>query len=291
MKKKEVPHNNGAPPIKKRINKWCEDLQRYAMANVTYYPIPSQAELIKIRKSLLMPNNSKFFRCPAKNFKKVIAFRRKGDYSHDGPSKKHRCEKCRCGNVAGMGTTHYGVGYCIYHEHTKNGYKMAKRIAKGMALTIQQGYPVEPYKYETDSTFIDRIRKAAEDAGGNIDLRDELNLIRDHLQQFQSKFDGKKGGLDMMTKTGPQSMTDEVRVDCITKLIKAVSSVARDQYVITESDYIHSDEVKVWFYTIWLVIEKNIDALIKGEIEVNNLKEKIRLALIEVPLPKSGKRK
>jgi len=277
-------------PKKIRLRFYGED-GAVSYREVDLYPVPKGAERRKIARSLGLPKDGKFFRCPAKCFRKVIKLRDAGDSGHQGYSSKHICEKCRCSKVAGYGTEHYGVGLCVYHEATWNGKLSAKRIAKGMALSIQQGYPVQPYKYETDSGFIERIRKAADESGGNIDLREELNLIRTHLQEFQKKFDGDKGGLDMMTKTGPQSMTDEVRVDCITKLIKAVAGVARDQYVITESDYIHADEVKVWFYAIWLVIEKSVDALIKGEIEVNALKEKIRLALIEVPLPKAGKRK
>jgi hypothetical protein len=268
-----------------------EGVPQYRMIEV--FPRPSEAELYKIRQSLNMPLGSKFFRCPAKNWHKVFAFQKSGDSSHSGAAKKHRCDECRCKWVAGYGTRHYGVGLCVYHEHTKNGSMNKNKIAKGMALTIQQGYPVEPYRYETQSQFIERIRKSADDAGGSVNLREELNLMRSHLQLFEKRF-GDKGNhkrLQMMTKFGPDVMTDEVRVDCITKLIKAVASVARDQYVITESDYIHADEVKVWFFAIWKAIEKNIDSLIKGEIDVNMLKEKIRLALIEIPLPKSGKRK
>ena len=250
-------------------------------------PAPSRAELIKIKHSLSLDADHPLPRCPAKTNTFVKKQEEAGDFSHSGTRRKHICEKCRCKLTAGWGTKHYGVGYCYWHDTDNH-----RRVSKSMAIALQQGYPLDPIKYKSDSEYIEAIRKMAEDAKGVLGLREELVLLRSHLQEVEVLW--KKQGAEAMTmKTahGSMPMSDDVRLDKLVKLTTAISKLSRDTYVITESDYVHIDEVKVWLWMIWQCVQKNIGKLISSELKAEDLEAAIQKEFKEIPVPKSGRSK
>lgn len=253
---------------------------------IKWVPIPSKAEQHKIRLSLGMPANMPFMRCPGKSVTFVRACEAKGDFSHSGPRKQHICEKCRCKRTAGQGTKHYGVGYCYYHDI--NGSRV---IAKSMAIALQQGYPLDPIKYRTETEYIDQVREQAEQAQGRLSVGEEINLVRAHLQEFELMW-RKVGaeGMTMRAGTKVAPMTDDVKLELLVKLADTVSKLTRDSYVITESDYCHIDEIKVWLWEIWQCIQRNINRMLCGDLKDVDLEAAIKQEFKLIPLPKTGRK-
>jgi hypothetical protein len=251
-------------------------------------PIPPIAEQLKIKRSLNIERNEPFPRCRGKMQKKVKEFEKKGDFSHSGTPRTHLCNDCRCKRVSGWGTTHYGVGYCWYHD-----VDSARSFSKSQAVALRQGYPLDPIHYKSDSEYIDDVRRQASDSGNVLSLRDDLVLLRTHLQEFEQfwrEADPAKQ-LRMKTAHGAAPMTDDVKVACLTKLVNSVSRLSRDQFVITESDYIAVDEVKTWFWAIIQALERNCRKLVAEEIDKKDFLPAMMRDLREIPMPKTGKRK
>ncbi len=250
-------------------------------------PVPSLAERRKIKVSLGIPRDHPFMKCPGKSLSVVKDFEAKGDFSHSGDRNKHICEKCRCKRVAGYGTKHYGVGYCFYHDTSSS-----RGMTKTMTVALQQGYPMNPIKYRSESEYINDVRKQAEDANGRLSLGEELNLIRAHLQEFEMKWK-ELGDKSLTMKAGAKvvEMSDDVKINILCKLGKTISELTRDAYIITESDYCHIDEVKVWLWDIWQCVERNIKKMIQGEMNQNDLQSAIQEEFKKIVLPKTGRSK
>jgi len=254
-------------------------------------PIPSRRELTLIKSSLCLDPSHPFPRCPGKGFRNVKdpfirKLEEKGDFSHSGSRRKHICDVCRCKRVAGWGTKHYGVGYCYYHD-----VDTSKRVSKTMAIALQQGFPLNPIKYRSDDEYVDTVRKMAEDAHGRLDLSDELVLLRAHIQEIEDLY--RKTGKDAMTmKTphGPADMTDDVKLTHLTKLIKAVSDLSRNAYIITESDYVHIDECKSWLWAIYKMLDDKCKRLLTGELKPDDMLPAFQFGMKEIALPKTGRR-
>jgi len=249
-------------------------------------PPPSKAELVKIKSSLCMDANHPFPRCPSKDFKLVRKFESQGDFSHSGNRRAHICDICRCKRVAGKGTKHYGVGYCFWHD-----VDVGRKVAKTMAVALQQGYPLNPIKYQSDSEYIDAIRKMSEKAQGRLDMSEEIILLRSHLQEVEKlwKTDGAEK-LTMSTKSGPMKMTDDIKIALLVKLAEAISKLSRDTFAITESDYLHVDTVKTWLWSIWQCVTRNIHKMITGELQPNDLEQAMQNEFKQIPFPKTGHR-
>lgn len=249
-------------------------------------PTPCRAEQVKIKQSLGLDADHPFPRCPGKSKTKVRKFEAKGDFSHSGNKREHICPECRCERVAGWGTRHYGVGYCFYHDMDKG-----RKLAKSMTIALQQGYPLAPLKYQSESEYIESIRRMAEQANGRLDLSEEIILLRSHLQEVEALWkDDKEKKLTMKVGQGTAPMSDDVKIGLLVKLTEAISKLSADTYRITESDYVHVDEIKTWLYSIWLCITKNIQKMIVGELSPNTLQEAIQNEFKQIPLPKVGRR-
>jgi hypothetical protein len=251
-------------------------------------PVPSKAEQVKIRNSLGMARDEPFMRCRGKLTSKVKRFEQKGDFSHSGPQTAHVCNQCRCNRVAGWGTTHYGVGYCWYHD-----IDSARRMAKAQTIALRQGYPLDPIKYHSDSEYIDEVRKMADDSGQVLGMRDELILLRTHLQEFEKfwrEADPTKQ-LTMKTAHGAAPMTDDIKLSLLVKLTEAVSKLSRDQFLITESDFVSIDEVKTWFWSILQALERNWHKFELKELSEKDFLPAMLRDIREIPQPKTGRRK
>ena len=248
-----------------------------------HYKIPCINELRKIRLTLCMERDQLFPKCPVKDFKKVKEFEEKGDYSHSGSRKRHICPECRCARVAGSGTFHYGVGCC--YKHDGDG---AIKTAQAMTTALQQGYPLNPIKYRSDSAYIDEVRKMAEESQGTLNLREELVLLRSHLQEVEKLW--KSDELTMKSGNQTVPMSDDVKIDRLVKLTEAISKLSRDTYIITESDYLHIDNAKIWLWNIWCCVQKNIKKVTTGELELKDLELAIQQEFKQIPLPRVGRK-
>jgi hypothetical protein len=250
-------------------------------------PVPEYAELHKIKRSLNIEHDEPFPRCRGKDFRKVKKFEKGGDFSHSGTARQHLCDACRCKRVGGWGTKHYGVGYCWYHD-----VDSARKMAKSQTIALRQGYPLDPIKYKSDQDYIDDVRQQAQASGNILSLRDDLVLLRAHLQEFE-KFWREAGPNELKMKTahGASKMTDDVKIACLTKLVNAVSRLSRDQYIITEQDYISLDEIKTWFWAIIQALERNCRKLVAEELDKKEFLPAMMKELREIPEPKTGRKR
>ena len=165
-------------------------------------------------------------------------------------------------------------------------------MSKTQAIAMQQGYPLDPIKYKSDNEYIDAVRQQAEEAHGRLDLAEELVLLRAHLQEIELMF--KKTGPKAMTMKGGKDkilkMTDDVKIDRLVKLVKAIGDLSRNSYVITESDYCHIDEIKQWIWSIYRLVEDKCKKAVTGEIKSEDLLVAFQAGLKEIMLPKTGRK-
>ena len=234
-----------------------------------------------------MNHDEPFMRCRGKSAAKVREFEKSGDFSHSGTQGHHICEKCRCKRASGSGTKHYGVGYCWYHD-----IDGARTLAKAQTIALRQGYPLDPIKYNSDSEYINEVRRQADASGNVLSLRDDLVLLRTHLQEFELFWrtaDPTKQ-LQMKMAHGSAPMTDDVKVACLSKLVNSISRLSRDQYIITEHDYVAVDEVKTWFWAIIQALERNCRKLLSEELDKKDFQSAMMRDLREIPQPKQGRR-
>jgi len=117
-------------------------------------------------------------------------------------------------------------------------------------------------------------------------------VLRAHIQELEEMYRKKgKGSLKMKTAQGPEDMTDDVFLTHLTRLIKATSDLSRNAYVISEQDYIHLDEVKVWLWSIYKLIDDKCKRLITGELKPNDLLPAFQAGLKSIAEPRAGRRK
>lgn len=223
--------------------------------------IPEEDEQKRIRHSLGMNPHERFNRCRGKSRTAVRAFEAKGDTSHS--ERGHLCDLCRCKRIAGAHTEHYGIGYCFDHENvTGSSRRNSKLMMEAQLAAIRMGYPDKVYKYETTNQYVDRIREQAEQSGGMTDLREELNVLRGHMQELMSAFSAGKDGLtEGHDKDGvPLRMTDKTYIQLVAKLAMTVGTMSKTNLVITENDYVHVDQVNIWFAQVVRILQRTLEA-------------------------------
>jgi len=276
-------------PLIKGRHKWSLWLRNHKPLKV-----PSYKEQRTIRTSLGMTLEQPFPRCPGKGSRYDLGrdpFMKKleasGDFSHSGKRQSHLCDVCRCKRTAGWGTKHYGVGMCFWHDCAG-----ARKLAKSMTIALQQGYPLDPVKYHSDRDYIEDVRKMAEAAHGRLSLGEELNVLRAHIQEIEKLYsETGADALSMKTPRGPEAMTDDVKLTHLVRLIKAVSDLTRDTYVIEENDYVHIDEVKQFLWAIYKMIEDKYKRMMTGEIKQEELLNSVQVGLRNVVMPHVGRKK
>jgi hypothetical protein len=225
-------------------------------------PKPSREEIKKIKASLNLRMNDPLPKCPAKCTRKAKELG--GEHLEAG----HRCGECMCNHVAGMGTVHYGTGYCVFHENAKKYKGSAEEVQHRQKVACQQGYPNKIYEYQTKDDRLADIREAAEAAQGRHQLREEVVVLRSILQKYLKQMeDFDHVSLDNITG--------------VTKLSTSIAKLARVELDVTDSDYIHKDEVKSWLYKILRAVQE----------EVTDLKEMDSLLkrLSKIPEPTTGR--
>lgn len=178
---------------------------------------------------------------------------------HDDPG--HICDECRCRFTAGYGTSHLGVGYCIVHDRDLRYVKHARQVMEAQKIAIQQGYPEKAWRYAvTDPDgYVAEIRKAAEDAQGSLDLREEVVLVRSEIQRLLK--DCENG--EFRVRVGsPRDGYEYVRADDMEKakvlnaLVRSLSRISVDNLRLTEDEMVSKDRLKVWAAGTISIIER-----------------------------------
>ena len=221
--------------------------------------LPTLPEKNSIKRSLGMRKTDSFARCRGKSRKKVRALEAGGDKSHSG--QNHICDKCRCPMVAGSYTDHYGVGYCYEHEGTTGMTKTASiEMVQAQKTAIRQGLPDNFYKYKSNQVFLEEIRNVAEKAGGTTDLRDEVSVLRALSQELLENFQGNNDMTEGYDKYGePKSMTDATYYKLMSQMMTAVGKLTRDNLAVTEHDYVHVDQMNIWFAQVIQLMRQHVE--------------------------------
>jgi hypothetical protein len=226
-------------------------------------PRPPREEIIKIKHSMNLRSNDPLPRCHAQNTRK----RKELGEAHQG--SRHICGDCQCSHVAGYGTKHYGVGFCVYHENAKKYKGQALDIAHAQKLAVQQGYPDKVYEYISDDEKFSEIRAAANAAQGRHELKEEIVVLRAALQKYINQLDLKG------------TISDD-NINSLAKLTTSIAKLAKVELTITDSDYIHKDEVKGWLYSILRMVQE--------EVQDVKLLQTLLGKLADIPNPQGGKK-
>lgn len=253
------------------------------------YIAPSRMSVKKAKDSLGIPGTHKLPRCMAKNVGTVRKFEKAGDDSHSADD--HLCDECRCKFKAGFGTHHLGIGFCITHEHSLNHKKGAKRVAEAHKVAIRQGYPDKAYQYAVSDPngYVAEIRKAAEDAGGMTDLREDINTVRAEVQKILDTYKGGKFQVRVKKSTGfgPSKVDEFIMVDAddieksrhLATLMRVLSKMSVDNLKLTEDDVVTYDQVKMFAAGVINLMERMapddgfIDEFVEGFAKIlNNVK-------------------
>ena len=99
----------------------------------------TQPQIDQIKRLLNIPRRAPLPKCPSKNNSEVRRLAVKGEPWHK--DKKHApCHQCSCRNTAGLGTSHYGFGWCYLHEIGAS-VKMCDTMAEADLRAHQQRHP------------------------------------------------------------------------------------------------------------------------------------------------------
>lgn len=233
-------------------------------------PKPPQSEIAKIKKALNLRASDPLPRCRGRVAYRVKKFEKAGNNDHS--AKGHLCDECQCHHVAGFGTDHYGVGYCIHHESSIHYKGHAEQHMHDQKIALQQGYPDNVYKYQSSSRYLKAVRMAADEAKGRSDLKEELSVIRTVIQEVIEKIDEKIHDDDDLP---------EKEIKLLDKLSNTVAKLAKTNLEITDTDYVHIDQVKQWAYQIVRAVQDIV-------IDVKQ-QEKLIGEFAKIAQPKAGK--
>lgn len=214
-----------------------------------------------VKASLGMNPHESLWRCRGKAKNKVKKFEEEGDFSHSDNS--HLCPECRCHHTAGRGTDHFGLGKCFHHENCVGASRRNNTlVVESQKEAVKQGYPDHVYKYESDNIYLERVREAAEKSGGMSDLREELHVLRGHMQDLMKVFESDKTKLtEGYDKEGcVRMMTDKTYVQLVVQLSTAVAKLSSTNLSITEADYVHVDQVNIWFAAVIRLLQRSLEA-------------------------------
>lgn len=212
--------------------------------------VPSTTNSNRIKTFLGLPKRALLPRCPAKDQRKLRALRAEGDLSHD--DENHICDKCGCSRVAGSGTKgefygfldaehgHYGCGFCRVHErghYAKGATEKAERHAQ---LLREFGMSEDRRR-----DYMEIAKREAEEAQGNIEARDAIELVRKHLDEFREITEGEEKKLTEYAGGKLCPMSDQTRMDMAMKIAKALTDLAKDKFDLDADRYISVDEVVI----------------------------------------------
>jgi len=261
--------------IKKRTRKKLEAKTGRKQPGVNFtalpgYVKPTKASIQKAKDALGIPASVKLPRCQAKAVGKVNKFEKAGDYSHS--AKDHLCDECRCGFRAGHGTAHLGYGFCITHENSMKYAGVAEEVKNAQLIAVQQGYTDETnweYAVADPDGYVAKIRAAAEDAGGMMDLREDITIARHEIQKILKSY--KRGSFKKRVKIVEGSGRDKVerwelvecddveKVDSLTKCLRVVGKLSIDNLKITDEEVISKEQLIMFGKAVLSLAERLLD--------------------------------
>ena len=236
----------------------------------------------KAKRALGIPKSHDIPRCGHKNKSLAKRLAKAGDSSHlaDG----HVCAECACLNIAGSGTTHPGVGWCFNCEKGEP-FERCKNRALATERAIKQGYPMEVVSFSDGGQFLEKINTQADEAMERISLKKQLGDVKELGDAILSKIGGGNTveGFTESGKDGPTEASDATLVKLYTGLLTPLTRLAKIELEVAEMEYVHWDEVKVYFGQIAQIVSDVVDD--------DALFDKILMKWSTVKEPGSGKRK
>lgn len=274
------------------------------------YESEKMSQLRKAKRSLGLRDCDILPRCGHKLRNKIRKFEESGDFSHS--DEKHRCPECTCQRTAGFGTKsgskigkHLGVGWCYLHEK-KHADRVCRVRATKQRDAIRAGYPMNALENLNPKELQTRIESEASEANELISLRENQKTIVDLGNQILECINGgvlKRPKLDNdneqvtnadgdivyeikklteSSATGNHEASDVTLFEMYRKFSETNGKLAKIALEITDNEYVHVDEAKVFFSEL-VRIAMNIFDVDKGEEFLNQIR-KLRQ-------PSAGKKK
>jgi hypothetical protein len=233
------------------------------------------------KRSLGLQPSEPLPRCGHWSRSKAEKLAKEGDDSHMKSS--HVCELCMCELAAGKGTHHLGVGWCYRHEKG-HSHKDCEARATAMTTAIRSGYPARVFKYRSSEAVLEKIRTEAKEAKESISMREEMNLVRSMMQNLIGYFEGgTKPDGSAFTESGVKGVrpaSDATLYEMILKGVSELTKSAKLELEITEQDYVHMDEVKVFFGEFARIVSAHV-----GDELFHKILDEVKL----IPEPRNGK--
>jgi len=145
----------------------------------------TKAEVRQIKRKLNIPTRAPLPKCPAKSKRKIKLLIASGILGHDDP-KHAPCELCTCDNTAGLGTIHYGYGWCHVHER-KKPTETKERMANADLIAHQQRHP---RVFRDANQYLDNIEKQGKKDETSFDLTNEMDKARILVNAMYSRLSG-----------------------------------------------------------------------------------------------------
>lgn len=242
---------------------------------------PSTAEQLKIKRTLGLKRYDKFPKCPCRSNKRMEKAKLAGEMCEDCMKPgKSPCEKCRCTRIAGSGTEHYGVGFCYDHEGGRRR-KVADHFAKNHAIAMQQGYPLKPVRYKSANEILVDIQEDEVEARAKMSTMAELDMLRSKMQELESKLYEREEKPTVYKNGKLMDASDEDVINMVTKLAKGIGDLAKINLDVTEQDYIHINEIKLWLSAVV--------NMTRAEFKDGDSFEQWLRKFMEIPQPQAGR--
>jgi hypothetical protein len=139
-------------------------------------------ELNMIKRKLNIPQVAPFNKCPSKSEQKLRILSKAGEKWHRDP-KHAPCSSCTCNRVAGMGTPHYGYGYCYHHEIGKS-FKRVEQMAKADLRAHQQRHP---RVFRNAQEYLVKTEAEGKDLKDLYDFTAEMGKARDLVHDINDR--------------------------------------------------------------------------------------------------------
>ncbi len=167
---------------------------------------------------------------------------------------KHSCVKCACCHPAGYGTDHLGWGFCHWHEKNRTPeYNAAMESAHRNVLISKN-----PGVYRDLNAYARSINQDLEESGEQLNVLDDLRLLRGAIQEVVSRGAGADDSADQLTEYVDgklKPMSDKTRIDMMAKLLPKVNTFIRTEAKLREADSISLAQFRVWFGKFWSILE------------------------------------
>jgi hypothetical protein len=243
------------------------------------------AQIVKLhsaKRSLGLPKYAELPRCNHKIKKKVAAFEAKGDFSHS--SKRHICPECCCQRVAGFGTKHVGVGWCLRHEKAYS-FRARRLREEAMADNIRKGFPVNAMEVRSPEEHMKELERQADESRSILSMREDFKTATEFVAELVEVVrTGQRPDGSRFTekfKDGSGSASDITLIETMIKLMDLKTKQAKIELEIQEDQYVSIDETRIFYAEVF--------RLIRTVVSDEQFQEIIKL-VSRVPNPRTGRK-